>query len=294
MKIWISVLVIVFLSFSLNGQSCKKKYKDKLESSSKLIDCGGNYTAEKTKDGSFVFKRYYPENKVITHLATYNSKKFEVLDGLYQERWDDGTLIEKGIYADNQKVGKWIENGYESGFYKNGVRSGEWKVYDGDSLVERVRNYENGELHGDQIKFDSLGNIVSKTQFRYGESMETKPDTVKKHKEEMPRFPGCENMGLESEALKECAQRKLLDFIYSNIKYPKRSRRKNIQGEAKVQFVIDKDGSITDIKVLRGVAKDIKEELISLVNSMPKWRPGMHDGEPVGVQFTLPVMFQLQ
>ncbi len=259
-----------------------------------MIECGGNYTFEKLKNGSFIFKRYYPENEVITHLTTFKSDQLEVLEGLYQERWDDGTLIEKGMYSDNKKVGEWIENETESGFYQNGVRFGEWKVYDEDSLVVRVRNYENGELHGEQITFDSLGNIESKKQFRYGKLMNPKPDTVKKHKEEMPRFPGCENMGLEVEELKECSQRKLLEYIYMNIKYPKRSRRKNIQGEAKVRFVIDKDGSITDIKVLRGVSKDIKEELLSIITSMPKWRPGMQDGEPVRVQFNLPVNFQLQ
>ena len=294
MKIWISLLLIGFFCFPTNGQSCKKKYKDKLEPSSKLIECGGNYTLEKTKNGSFILKKYYPETEMITHLVTYKSKKLEVLDGLYQEKWDDGTIVQKGMYSDNKKVGEWIENETESGLYQKGVRSGEWKVFDDDSLVVKLENYKYGQLHGDQITFDSLGNVESKIQFRNGKLVNSKPDTVKKHSEELPRFPGCENLGLEPEELKECSQRKLLEFIYMNIKYPKRSRRKNIQGEAKVQFVIKKDGSITDIKVLRGVAKDIKEELVSIINRMPKWRPGMQDGEPVRVQFILPVRFQLQ
>jgi len=294
MKICFCLVFLAFISISLDAQSCKKKYKDKLELSSKLIECGGNYTLEKMKNGSFILKKYYPETEMITHLVTYKSKKLEVLDGLYQEKWDDGTIVQKGMYSDNKKVGEWIENETESGFYQKGVRIGEWKVYDDDSSVVRVENYEYGQLHGDQITFDSLGTVVSKTKFRYGKSMETKPDSIKKHSEELPRFPGCENLGLEPEELKECSQRKLLEFIYMNIKYPPSSRKKDIQGEAKVQFVINKDGSITDIKVLRGVAKDIKEELVSIINRMPKWRPGMQDGEPVRVQFILPVRFQLQ
>lgn len=283
------------MSISLvNGQSCKKKYKDKLEQSSKLIRCGGNFTIEKLTNGSCILKRYYPETKRITVFATYKSDKFKELHGRYEDSWDDGTIVNSGMYANNVKVGQWRENATQIGFYNQGLRHGEWKTYNKDTLVVEVKNFHQGELHGEQIQLDSLGNIVLIEDFELGELVSTTSDSTKDYVEEMPRFLGCENQNLEAEELQQCSQKSLLKYVYGNLKYPKKSRELNIQGKALVQFVIDEDGSVVDLKVLNGVAKDIEEEVVSLVSKMPKWKPGLQDGKPVKVLFTLPVNFKLK
>ena len=69
-------------------------------------------------------------------------------------------------------------------------------------------------------------------------------DTTTKIVEEMPRFPGCEEMDLSSEDLSKCSQGKLLNYVYENLKYPRKAREENIQGKAIIQFVVDKDGKI--------------------------------------------------
>lgn len=98
--------------------------------------------------------------------------------------------------------------------------------------------------------------------------------------ESMPEFPG----GIE----------KLYAYLQANMKYPQMARESGIQGTVYVTFVVEKDGSVTDIKVLRGIGGGCDEEAIRVVRSMPKWNPGKQRGKPVRVQYNLPVRFILQ
>ncbi len=66
-----------------------------------------------------------------------------------------------------------------------------------------------------------------------------------------------------------------------------------IQGKVFIQFVIERDGSITDVKVARGVDASLDKEAVRVVQSMPKWKPGKQRGKPVRVAYTLPINFQL-
>ena len=67
-----------------------------------------------------------------------------------------------------------------------------------------------------------------------------------------------------------------------------------IQGKVFIQFVIERDGSITDVKVARGVDASLDKEAVRVVQSMPKWKPGMQDGKTVRVKYTVPIMFRLK
>ncbi|HFA47784.1 MAG TPA: TonB family protein [Bacteroidetes bacterium] len=111
--------------------------------------------------------------------------------------------------------------------------------------------------------------------------------------EDMPLFPGCDNLTDKKERTK-CSQERMLDFIYSNIKYPQAARDKGIQGMAIVQFIIEKDGSLSGAKMLRSIGGGCDEEVMRLVGMMPKWTPGKQRGREVRVQFNLPVKFKLE
>ena len=80
----------------------------------------------------------------------------------------------------------------------------------------------------------------------------------------------------------------------SNIKYPAQARETGTQGIVYVTFVVEKDGSITDIKVLRDIGSGCGEEAIRVVKMMPKWKPAKQRGKAVRQQFNLPVRFVLQ
>jgi len=97
--------------------------------------------------------------------------------------------------------------------------------------------------------------------------------------ESMPAFPG----GMD----------KLMGYLHDNIKYPIRAKELGIQGKVFLSFVIEKDGSVTDVSLLRGIGGGCDEEAIRVVKNMPKWIPGKQRNIPVRVRFNLPVNFRL-
>ena len=105
-------------------------------------------------------------------------------------------------------------------------------------------------------------------------------------------FPGCEK---EKKAdRKTCANSKLFNYLSDNLTYPEIARKKGITGRVIVQFSVEKDGSITNVKVIRGIGGGCDEVAKELIAGMPKWNPAKQRGRPVRVQFTLPVNFTLE
>lgn len=122
------------------------------------------------------------------------------------------------------------------------------------------------------------------------------PQEVFRVVEQMPRFPGCEDMDGDQRAIKECADRKMLEFLYTHIRYPSNARMNGVEGNVVVQFIVEKDGSITNAKVLRDPGGTLGEEALRVVHMMTaegKWTPGRQRGQNVRVSYILPIKFQL-
>ena len=98
--------------------------------------------------------------------------------------------------------------------------------------------------------------------------------------EEMPEFPG--------------GAAKMMEFIQKNIKYPMMARESDIQGRVFVNFVVEPDGSISNVTVMRGIGGGCDEEALRVVQSMPNWKPGKQRGSAVRCSFTVPIIFKLQ
>lgn len=81
-------------------------------------------------------------------------------------------------------------------------------------------------------------------------------------------------------------------FLSENIKYPKKALKNGVSGKVFVQFVIDKTGKVTNVVAVRGVEKSLDKEAVRVIKSMPKWKPGMKDGQPVKVKYTIPINFK--
>lgn len=111
--------------------------------------------------------------------------------------------------------------------------------------------------------------------------------------EEMPRFPGCEENNLALAEKQKCAERKLLQYIRQNINYPPIAMSKGIQGIVYLQFVVEKNGKITHVKIMRDIGGECGKEAKRVVQSMPNWSPGKQGDNPTRVQFNLPVKFKL-
>ncbi len=98
--------------------------------------------------------------------------------------------------------------------------------------------------------------------------------------EQMPEFPG--------------GMQKAMEFLGKNIKYPVAAQEAKIEGRVIVQFVVERDGSVSDAKVMRGVNPELDAEAVRVVSIMPKWNPGKQRGKAVAVKYTMPIMFRLQ
>lgn len=98
--------------------------------------------------------------------------------------------------------------------------------------------------------------------------------------EKMPSFPGGDSQ--------------LFKFLNDNVKYPVIAQENGVQGRVICQFVVNRDGSIVDVEVVRSVDASLDKEAIRVIKSMPKWSPGQQRGKPVRVKYTLPVNFKLQ
>jgi len=82
-------------------------------------------------------------------------------------------------------------------------------------------------------------------------------------------------------------------FLVNNIRYPSEDRSHNIQGKVFVTFVIERDGTVTDIRILRAPSETLANEALRVMHLCPVWIPGFQHGEPVRVQYTVPIAFTL-
>ncbi len=111
------------------------------------------------------------------------------------------------------------------------------------------------------------------------------PDTPETHNdafnvvEQMPEFPG--------------GAVEMMKFLNENVKYPEAAEKTGTQGRVIVQFIVEADGSITNVKVVKNVSEEIDAEAVRVINAMPKWKPGSQSGKPVRVKYTIPVTFRL-
>jgi protein TonB len=98
--------------------------------------------------------------------------------------------------------------------------------------------------------------------------------------EEMPEFPGGDAARIK--------------FFFENVKYPQIAKETGVQGPVYLTFVVEKDGSISNIKLLRGIGAGCDEEAERVLAMMPKWKPGRQNGKEVRVQFNMPISFILK
>lgn len=161
-----------------------------------------------------------------------------------------------------------------------------------DNLVNEKNQVKQME---DLDKKAAVGNVDQEgTQSRVDEAVRndiavnTPPPAPKEevaHKvfdvvEEMPSFPGGNGA--------------LMSYLQSNVKYPIVAQENGVQGRVQIGFVVEPDGSISGVKVVRSVDPSLDKEAMRVVRSMPRWNPGKQNGQAVRVKYTVPVLFRLQ
>ena len=165
----------------------------------------------------------------------------------------------------------------KDGRYEEWYISGERKV---------LSNYSNDKLNGDFQAFHINGNIKRSEKWKNGEWIsgdcfdENGNKTDYCSYQELASFIG----GLPE----------LYKYIGETLKYPTTAQMAGIQGRVYIHFLINKDGSITDVKVVKSINKDIDADAVRIVKEMPKWKPGRFEGKLVINEFTLPINFKLE
>ena len=135
--------------------------------------------------------------------------------------------------------------------------------------------------------FDVKGNDEAAGEVLKAKEVIAQPEPPKEEEtkvfdvvEQMPSFPG--------------GTAALMQYLSSNIKYPVVAEENGVQGRVVCTFVVEKDGSITDVRVVKSVDPSLDKEAMRVVKSMPKWIPGKQNGSAVRVKYTVPVTFRLQ
>ena len=187
---------------------------------------------------------------------------------------------------------EWKNDGPDPVFIINDIVSSKEEVLKLDqSTIESitVKNHEEGSSTPATVWIKTKGapDLVigvwepeeEKKPELIGVVVKTIPDTPFDVVEQMPEFPG--------------GQEAMMKYLSESVKYPKEASKDGVQGRVVVQFVVEKDGSISEVEVVKKVNEHLDAEAVRVVNAMPKWKPGKQKGENVRVKYTLPISFRL-
>ncbi len=166
---------------------------------------------------------------------------------------------------------------YFMGEYTKGMvqENGEWMVKESTLSDEKEDTEENLR------EWDNAGcEVLKAKEVIATEPVRPNPKKVYDVVEQMPSFPG----GMKA----------MMDYLARNIRYPANAKNDLIEGRVILQFIVDKKGRLSDIKVVKSVEPYLDAEAVRVVKSMPRWNPGMQNGKAVKVRYTLPVTFRLQ
>ena len=131
-----------------------------------------------------------------------------------------------------------------------------------------------------QIKVQFAPPTVTSENVRDDKEENVADNSIYETVEQMPEYPSGGTAGL-------------MNFISKNLKYPTICQESGVQGRVVVSFVVNKDGSTTDFRIIRSVDKYLDKEALRVLNGMPKWKPGKQKGVPVRVRYTVPINFKL-
>ena len=278
----------------------------------------------------FIRKEYYVDDKltpVLTHEKVH-IRQFHTLDLLLAEfvtivQWfnpfawllgrsmksnheflaDEGVLKEGFLKRDyqtmilNEAMGLQVNNltnNFNVSLIKNRIqmmtrsRSGSWAV---SKLLVSIPaifflvllfSAETTNIAAAQEKKEEPKNLGGSIGIGGPQAQENKtsPDKdVYTKVENQPTYPGGDEARIE--------------FMIKNIKYPEQAKKNGVQGKVFVTFIVEKDGSLSNVKVMRGIGAGCDEEAVRVIKLMPKWTPGLEKGKPVKVQFVLPIQFTL-
>ncbi|MFK8044742.1 MAG: TonB family protein [Crocinitomicaceae bacterium] len=300
--------------YTNTAEEFKGNYRTYLAEGETEVNSWYHYMTAVNLKGEYVVRTFFPEKKQITSLFTYKTKKASIKNGKSQEWYDDGSKLNDGYFKNGEKDSVWrtyyhrLNVCSDSGNYENGDKEGVWYSFDEKGRLEGQYFYTDNVREGKFSTYDTIGNIdfkgiykadtiFSKVRINTNNS-DSESDTLSNNEtdsqfsEVVPSFTVCSDSLLEIDPF--CESRGISRFIGQNFNYPSIAREFNIQGTAYIEFVVDKDGSVTEVEVIRGLCQAVADECDRVISMMPNWeQPGIQAGKPVKVRYTIPVKLRL-
>lgn len=246
------------------------------------IKLSGHFTSHsmELKDGLFVF---YYENGNKERACSYKSN---MLEGAFTNYYDNGSVQDEGRFADGLTEGRFVayyRNGNVSnvGSYVAGMLNGQWKQYYEDiKEVWVVRTYDNGVL-------------TQLTSYYPGGKLKR----IEKY-QDLEAFGKCYNekgdeIAFTPFSTKPSPSFLIQEYLQNNLQYPVEARSRNVEGKVIVQFAVNEDGSIGEVKLMKGIGWGCDEEAIRVVSKMPLWEPGALDDKKIKIYLSQPISFKL-
>jgi TonB family protein len=233
--------------------------------------------------------RLYSKPKQLMKEQFFSSFIMKKKDGTQREWYVNGKIKEEENYNDGKREGvhqTWFGNGrlHLDENYKNDNLDGNAKEWYPSGLLKKDANYKDGVLIGQLLTYWENGKVKRDDTYKMGELISGQcTDSIGNKVAHfdyivMPQFP----------------ENAVDAYLSKNIRYPVAAQQIGAQGRVIVQFVVNVDGTIIGAHVSQGVNPDLDAEAVRVVSKMPQWIPAKIDGEPIKVQYTLPVNFKLQ
>ncbi len=207
------------------------------------------------------------QNPRVTKFSGKNFTKFEIKDGEIRFENQDGLIVEidtipvnrNGKISDNKVIN--IEIYYPNGKVEKFV----------DSNVKWNTDAQINPADIDKMEVTHLGDENIVKIWLKGEAKKNSGVAVGRF-DEVPIFAGCEGE-TDPKLRQECSQKKMLEYVYRAIKYPKEAREKGIEGNVYISYSIDENGYVKNAKIMKGIGGGCDEEVLRIVNAMPRWTP---------------------
>ncbi|MBK7762182.1 MAG: TonB family protein [Bacteroidetes bacterium] len=245
----------------------------------------GHFSGDDIREG--LFNYFYANGKLQSKGDYLHNKK----NGEWVNYSDSGIIVNIGKYKLDQKEGEWkyyYRNGnlYETLFYKDDKRDGAFISYYNNQQKHAELLFESDSIVGNKTTYHPNGQLKRKEIYKEGNRVSgICYDSLGKEIPFIeyivyPEYPGGEEA--------------LISFLTTHVKYPKKARRKSIEGRVLLYFEINTDGRLRNASVEHSVDPLLDAEAFRVLKSMPAWKPGMIDNLPAVLSFRLPVKFQLE
>ncbi len=277
-------------NYTEDNKEYRSRYEATFDEGEKPIRYGYNYIVS-TIQGGYKVRVFHPDKKTLIEEKAYSTPALTLLHGFYRSYWDDGSIHEQGTYQFGRKHGLWLEaEPYKgksaSGEYQNQRKEGLWTQLDSNGMVESVYNWHDGKRHGKFFLYDISGEKINEGLFRNDTLI---AELFKQPVIAEPYLKSCETNPLFD--LYTCTENTLNLILANELRYPSEARKNGIEGKAFVQWDVDADGAIKNIRVPSSISTEIEQEIMRVIQKLPPYKSATRNGVPIKYTVSLPINF---